>query len=33
VRRGAPLADGRLAGELIEPSTDDVLAVMRKLGS
>lgn len=27
------LADGRLAGELIEPSTDDVLAVMRKLGS
>ena len=27
------LADGRLAGELIEPSTDDVLAVMRTLGS
>jgi putative ABC transport system ATP-binding protein len=27
------LADGRLAGELIEPSTVDVLAVMRTLGS
>lgn len=27
------LADGRVAGELHEPSTDDVLAVMRTLGS
>ena len=27
------LADGRLAGELTEPSTDDVLSVMRTLGS
>jgi putative ABC transport system ATP-binding protein len=27
------LADGRLAGELTEPSTDDVLAVLRTLGS
>jgi putative ABC transport system ATP-binding protein len=27
------LADGRVAGELAEPTTDDVLAVMRTLGS
>ena len=27
------LADGRVAGEVVEPSSDDVLAVMRTLGS